>query len=68
MKGILSNYPHVIAVVSRVLSEEDAETYPLVSMVLSSQETAMDLRRGPVIGNNALTAPACFGRINRGGK
>ena len=63
MKGILSNYPHVIAVVSRVMSEEDAETHPLAAMVLSNQEAAMDLRRSAVRGNNAVTVPPCFGRI-----
>ena len=40
---ISPNYPHVIAVVRRVMSKEDAETHPLVTIVLSNWETAMDL-------------------------
>ena len=61
MKGILPNYPHVIAVVRRVMSEEDAETHPLVPIILSNWETAMDLRCGAVRGSNTATAPLCFG-------
>ena len=64
MKGILSNHPRAIAVVRRVMSEEDAEIHPLVPIVFSNQETAMDLCRGAVRGSNTATAAPCFGRIN----